>query len=172
MKYICICFALAVSTCLSFADEMPTNGLTIRSVQARESGIIELEIINSSKEKIRVWQESNSWGSAHWRVLVLRNNGLLLYFQNPRQRFTVNAPRFNELLPGQHLSQNLNLNGGNWCDTEYCSQYDESGIGGKAVEFKKGDIVIVIYDVPFTYNSAIQRLKIWYGTVAVTTGVQ
>jgi hypothetical protein len=120
---------------------------------------IRVLLANSSKEPLKVWKDSNSWGAARWRALVLRNGKLRTFFQNPDQDFTVNLPTFVEIAPGSHLEQSLDLNDGSWRGSE-----------GQQVILVPGDTVVLIYDVPLTQECL--KLGVWYGVVAGSTVVQ
>jgi len=157
------------STSMSESD-IPINSVKIGKVEASRAGDIAVEILNSSKKPIKLWSDSNSWGAASWRVLLLRNGRLETFFQNADQMFTVNRPTFNEIAAGGHLELKLDLNGGNWCGFGHCSPYNERGFAGKKVSFELNDMVIVIYDVPATQEA--RNLGIWYGVVAASTAVR
>ena len=45
--------------------------LNIRVVDISASGQITVEISNPSDAPVRIWEDSNSWGAARWRVLLL-----------------------------------------------------------------------------------------------------
>ena len=127
---------------------------------------------NLSKTKIRIWDDSNSWGAAHWRVLLLRKGKLTTFYQNPDQIFTVNVPRFREMAPGSHVDIKLDLNAGDWCGFGQCVAYNQQGFGAEKVRFEPGDIVIVIYDTPKQYEPETRNLGVWYGVVSALTTVQ
>ncbi|HEU0046289.1 MAG TPA: hypothetical protein VFQ43_01635, partial [Nitrososphaera sp.] len=116
------------------------------------------------------WKDSNSWGAACWRVFLIRNGTLEVFFQNPDQEFTKNGPGFNEIPGGGHLDQKLDLNGGNWCGLGHCSIHSERGFGGKKFNFEPNDTVIVIYHVPVTQEAHDNH--VWYGVIAATATVQ
>lgn len=151
-------------------SDMPINSVKIGKVEASRAGDIAVEILNPSKKPIKLWNDSNSWGAASWRVLLLRKGQLETFFQNPDQIFTVNRPTFNEILAGGRLEQKLDLNGGNWCGFGHCSPYNERGFAGKKINFEPNDMVIVIYDVPATEEA--RNLGVWYGVVTASTTVQ
>jgi hypothetical protein len=152
------------------AQDKPMNGLEIKIVEVLPSGGITARVSNSSKNPIKVWQESNSWGAARWRVLRVRKGQLEAFFQNPNQRFTRNIPTSTEIAPGAQIEQKLDLNGGNWCGFGHCSSYNEHGFGGREASFEPGDIIVVSYDVPRTNEAA--TMGIWYGVTAALTTVQ
>src|SRR5206468_2311557 len=91
------------------------NALVIKMAQVSHSGRLTMEMSNSSKQPIRIWRESNSWGAAHWRVVRIRNGQLETFFQNPNQEFTKNVPASDEIPGSGHIERKLDLNGGNWC---------------------------------------------------------
>jgi hypothetical protein len=82
-----------------------SNDLTIKIVEISRSGEITVGVSNSSTEPIRVWRESNSWGAAHWRVLLIREGQLRTFFQNLDQLFTKNNPAFDEIAAGAHIEK-------------------------------------------------------------------
>ena len=150
--------------------EESINGLRLSKVEMSRTGQITVQLENSSAKPVRIWKDSNSWGAACWRLLLIRNGRLDIFFENPDQDFTKNAPTFNEITAGGRIEQKLNLNGGNWCGMGHCSLYNERGFGGKEITFETNDIVIVVYDVPSTQEA--RNLGIWYGVIAATATVQ
>src|SRR5438552_8869127 len=73
------------------------KGLTIGKVEVSRTGNIWVELTEASKERVKVWKGSNSWGAACWRVLLIRNGNLETFFRNPDQGFTVNWPEFADI---------------------------------------------------------------------------
>ncbi len=146
------------------------NSLAISKVTMLPSALMTIELENSSKKPLRVWKDSNSWGAARWRVLLIRKGHLETFFQNPDQGFTVNWPEFVEIAGGGHIVQKLDLNGGNWCGLGRCSIYNERGFGGEKVSFESNDMLIIIYDVPSTQEARDEG--VWYGVIAATATVQ
>ncbi|MGC9975747.1 MAG: hypothetical protein ABSC57_03370 [Syntrophales bacterium] len=149
------------------AKDDSMKDLQIKIAEVSPSGGITVEVSNASKDPIKVWQDSNSWGAARWRVLHIRKGRLETFFQNPNQRFTRNIPKFSEIAGGAHIKQKLNLNGGNWYGWGHCSSYDEHGLGGQEVSFEPSDIIIVTYDVPRT--NEVVKMGVWYGVAAAFT---
>ncbi len=141
------------------AETRVQNNLSVSLLEATHPAKIKVNLANSSKNPLRVWKDSNSWGAARWRVLILRNARLQTFFQNPDQDFTVNVPAFVEIAAGSHLEQNLDLNDGSWRSSE-----------GEQVILIPGDTVVVIYDVPFTQECL--KLGVWYGVATASTVVK
>lgn len=135
------------------------NKLSVVILEVGYSAKIKAALANPSKEPARVWKESNSWGAARWRVLILRNEKLRTFFQNPDQDFTVNLPTFAEIPAGSQLEQSLDLNDGSWRSSD-----------GEQVSLAPGDTAILIYDVPFTQECL--RLRVWYGVAAASSVVK
>jgi len=156
----------------SFISERDTaiNSVKIEKAEATRTGEITVQILNLSKKPIKLWKDSNSWGAASWRLFLIRNGTLEVFFQNPDQEFTRNGPAFDEIPGGGHLDQKLDLNGGNWCGLGHCSIHSERGFGGKKFNFEPNDTVIVIYDVPVTQEG--RDNGVWYGVIAATAIVQ
>jgi hypothetical protein len=146
------------------------KALTIGKVEVSRTGNITVELANSSKEPLKVWKDSNSWGAACWRVLLIRKGHLETFFQNPDQGFTVNWPDFIEIAGSGHIVQKLDLNGGNWCGLGRCSIYNERGFGGEKVSFESNDMLIIVYDVPSTQEA--RDKGVWYGVIAATATIQ
>lgn len=146
------------------AEDAPKNSPAIEVTNILPNGRITVSMLNASKSPLKVWEDGNSWGAMNWRVLVLRNGQLYTYYRNPGQMFTVNFASFKEVAVGAHMDYDLDLNGGNWCDTSHCSPHYEKGIGGKMINFGTNDTIIVIYDVAPT-KEALDK-GVWYGVVA------
>jgi len=72
----------------------------IKITKVSPSGNITLEIGNHSKEPLKLWEESNNWGTARWRILRIRHGQIEAFFQNPYQIFTVNFPTVDEIAAG------------------------------------------------------------------------
>jgi hypothetical protein len=79
------------------------NSLAISQVTILPSAQMTIEFENSSQKPLRLWEDSNSWGAACWRVLVIRDGRLETFFQNPDQGFTKNNPTFVEIVAGGHI---------------------------------------------------------------------
>lgn len=135
------------------------NDLTMQIVETSPSGGITVQLKNSSKKPVRIWKDSNSWGAARWRVLLIRNGQLETFFQNPDQDFTRNIPTFNEIAVGALMEQKLDLNLGGWL-----------GVDGRKIHFDPNDLIIVIYDVPPSAESL--EFTVWHGVVTALTTVR
>ena len=142
----------------------------LKITKISQTGRISLEISNSSKEALKLWEKSNSWGAADWRVLRIRGGRIDVFFQNPYQVFTANAPTFVQINPGAHIESTLDINGGDWCGLGHCSSYNQRGLGGQEIRFKAGDTIVVVYDVPPTKES--QSMQVWHGVAAASTTVR
>jgi hypothetical protein len=177
-----ICGLLLLISATNAATAQKENamgGLTLAIKEVKPSGVVTVEMDNSSQKPIRIWQEGNSWGAAHWRVLLIRSGQLETLFENPDQGFAMNVPRFDKVAAGAKIDRELSLNNGNWCGFGHCSQYNEHGFGGREVSFERGDILIVIYDVPRldvypeSHMSAMAaKAGVWYGVATAMTVIQ
>ena len=143
------------------AIDRPTKILELNISSVLPSGTIIVKIVNTSNAPIRIWDESNSWGAARWRVLRVRHGQLETLFQNPDQRFTVNGPTFHELAPGAQTERKLDVNAGKWCGPKYCASFEERGIGGRNIHFEPHDEIFVIYDVPRTTEASSMDVMVW-----------
>src|ERR1700688_164855 len=85
------------------AQDKAMNLLEIKIVEVLPSGSITLTVSSRSKGSIKLWDESNSWGAARWRVLRIRKGQLEVFFQNPDQRFTRNIPTSKEFAAGAQI---------------------------------------------------------------------
>jgi hypothetical protein len=95
------------------AEENSRNKLTLKIRALSPPGGVTVEIYNTSREPIRIWKDSNSWGAARWRVLRVRNGQVETFFQNPYRDFSKNTPSFDEVAGGGHAEQKLDVNRGN-----------------------------------------------------------
>jgi hypothetical protein len=145
-----------------------TNGLALRIATVSVNARISVELHNVSAGPIRLWEESNSWGAAHWRVLIIRNGQVRLFSQNPDIIFTRNGPAYIEVAAGGHVTQTLDINDGKW-----------QGKGNEMTTVMRGDTVIVLYDVPKQqiYREAPNSVTaanagVWYGVCVDTTEVK
>ena len=138
------------------AMDKPMHDLRIKVAKVSAPGSITVQINGSSQEVTRIWKDSNSWGAARWRVLLIRKGQLNTFFQNPDQLFTRNIPAFDEIPTGQPIEKRLDLNDGDW-----------RALGGGKANFEPGDMIIVVYDVPTT--SEAHEMGVWYGVAATIT---
>lgn len=136
--------------------------LQIESVSS--NGTVVLRLHNPSQDPIKIWKESNSWGAALWRVLVIRNGAINVYYQNPNEGFTMNTPSFMEVPGKGQIQKTLDLNAGDWCFRDYCAPYKERGVNGQTITFLPTDTIVVTYDVPFSPEAWTNG--VWYGVAA------
>jgi hypothetical protein len=145
------------------------NGLVLRIADVSEAGLLSVEMINVSPRPIRIWAETNSWGTSHWRVLIVSEGQAKLFFQDPGNTiFTPNGPEYFEVSAGASTTRKLDLNGREWIH----------GTGGGA-RFKHGDTIIALYDVPraMKWGEApasleIAKMDVWHGVCAASMEVR
>ena len=147
-------------------DELRSS-LTIRVTDVSRSGVVTLHLENSSHSALRVFQESNSWGAARWRILLIRDGLLETFSEWASEIFTMNNPLYDEIPAAGHIERRLDLNGGDWCGLGHCTYWYERGFGGRRVGFEPNDNVVVVYDVPYTTEG--DKLNVWHGVVAALT---
>ena len=155
MKLLIRSLAVVLFTATSnvvLAQIEPPSGLEV-SARVTSSGIVSVVLCNYSKASINVWNQYNSWGASHWRLFIVRNGKVSVYFQNPNRLFTKNSPSFVELSKGDCVKIKLDVNDGAW-----------SGLDDKKVSFSAVDKVLVSYDVPTSKEG--YSLKVWYGVIA------
>ncbi len=169
-------FYLLLLVSLFIAGEL-ANGMPplptepgIKLLRVSQTGVITVELSNPSKSALKIWQGSNSWGAACWRVLLIRHGHVEAFFQNPYQIFTANAPIFDEIAPGARLERSLDLNGGNWCGFGHCASYNERGIAGKRISVESNDVIVAVYDVPPTREAT--DMGVWRGVIAALKTVE
>jgi len=133
--------------------------LRLEILQMSLRGPIVVRLINASPNRLRVWKESNIWGSGRWRVLILRKGRSITLYQEPDDVFTINAPSYDEIAPQATVRRILEVNGANWQKPHSFNS------------FAQGDTVIVIYDVPRVYPGGDQftveaaKMDAWHGVV-------
>jgi hypothetical protein len=141
----------------ALSQNQPIEGLSL-SIGTMSGGKLAIQMCNVSSQPLRIFRTGNSWGDSHWRVLILRVNKIDTLVQNFRGIHTRNFPEFQEVRPGDCLSQTLDLLDGNWVNTT------------EDIQLKAGEAMVVIYDVPKS-NEAIDR-KVWYGFVAALKRIE
>lgn len=155
IRIICCVLILAVyPTRQSEAIERSMGNLDIRIVAVTPSGVIKVEMAAKKSHGVRVWRESNSWGAARWRVLVVRDGHVSAFVQDPDQIFTRNLPGFIEISGSAQFS--LDPAKSTWLSS-----------AGRSFNVKGGDVIIAIYDVPASKEA--RDMNVWYGTVVATS---
>jgi len=172
MMRLLLCFLLLTNArSLPTETQAGTTDLRLKIMNIDHSGRIAVELDNQSSSSIRIWKDSNSWGAARWRVLVLNNRGKLQgFYQNPHRGFTRNVPGFAEIASGARIEQKIDLNDGDWCTLDQCPSREQRGTSVRQVSFERGDVVIAVYDVPVSGEA--QYMNVWYGVAAVSATVQ
>jgi hypothetical protein len=150
--------------------ETSFSDVSLSVTEVRRSGTVAVDITNASRRTIKIWKDSNSWGAARWRVLRVRNGQVETFFQNPDVYLTKNYPAFDEIVAGGHLDQRLDLNGRSWCRFAHCNSDSEQAPYGPTITFEQGDLVIAVYDVPFTVEAG--NSGVWYGVASASTTVK
>jgi hypothetical protein len=148
---------------MSLGKDVCTNTLTLKILEVSYSGTITVEISNLSREPIKIFEESNSWGAFCWRILRIRKDCIESFFQIPNEIFTRNIPTYGEISVGTHIKKKLNLHDGTWGDMR-CKIELGGGMKSKIENFKPNDVIIAIYEVPYSYEA--YNLKVWYGMIA------
>jgi len=162
--------SLALGSASAPENGSPMYDIKLRATEISRTGKMTVQLINTLSKPIKVWKDSNSWGAARWRVLLVRKGQLETFFQNPNEDFAKNYPAFIQIAGGAHIDQKLDLNGGNWCGLGHCGRYDEKGFGGQKIALERGDLIVLVYDVPFFPESL--SMGVWYGVAATPAIVQ
>ena len=134
-------------TSLSLADDGEMT-LELRGLRVSSESVVSVQMYNASSQPIKIWRESNSWGAARWRVLRIRDGQLAAMHQRIVEEFTRNVPSFVEIAPSASLDVTLDLAQPRWGPSST-----------PRLDFKAGDMVIVVYDVAFSMEG--QRLGVW-----------
>jgi hypothetical protein len=155
--------------------------LNLEITQVRPEGKIAVRIGNVSEKPLRIWEEWNSWGAAHWRVIRIRQGQVDTFFEEVACGWTANWPEFLEIAAGEHTERVLDLNG----TAPTCSPW--RGLRGGKIRFVSGDKLIVVYDVPFRFPARdlgpvyarppslakkMRGVSVWYGVAAAYATVQ
>jgi hypothetical protein len=164
-----LCLADTHATHATPTTRMRMRDLSLKIAEISPSlGRIRVDIVNASNRTLKVWNESNSWGSAHWRVLVMRGHRLDTLVQDPDEGFTRNIPAYTEVAAGAALRRVLDVNDGHWVRSTQ-----------QAIAFERGDTIIVIYDVPRSYGWAgaplsveASRMEVWYGVATAVKTIE
>jgi hypothetical protein len=167
--FVCgLLLLISPTSAITAQNQSPMGGLTLAIKEVKPAGVVTVELNNSSQKPIRIWGEANSWGAAHWRVLLIRDGRLKTFFENPDRMFMRNGPGFNEIAVGGHFERKLDIVGEGW-----------RGPDVQKIRFVRGDVLIVIYDVPnqFVYSEApisvaASKMGVWYGVATATTVVK
>ena len=167
--FVCgLLLLISSANAIALQKESTMGGLTLAIKEVKPSGVVTVELNNSSQKPIRIWGEANSWGAAHWRVLLIRNGRLNTFFENPDRMFMRNGPGFNEIAVGGHFGRKLDIVGEGW-----------RGPDVQKIRFVRGDVLIVIYDVPnqFAFSEApisvaASKMGVWYGVATAMIVVQ
>jgi len=148
-------------------ETVPPIELKIVKVAPQQGAIT---VMTGSSSPVRLWKNSNSWGSAAWKLLRIRGGKVETFYQSPFQLFTRNHPTFDSIGGDVRREETLHLNDGNWCSAGVCTPYYRQGVGGKAITFEPRDLLIVVYDIPIT-QEALAR-AVWYGATGASFTVR
>ena len=146
---------LLLSSTLVAGERQSVRTLEMEIQEVSATGTVVVQIRHSSSQSCKIWEESNSWGASRWRVLQIRNGAVSLHFQDPDKNFFKNTPQYREIPPGGQIVERLDLSSGDW-----------RGLGSEKIHFERGDLVVVIYDVPFTPENL--KLGVWYGVASTS----
>ncbi len=141
-----------VSGSLALAAGQPPDP-SLRIAGFLSQSAVEVEINNGSTTSLPIWGDTNSWGAARWRILILRAGHLITCYQSPNLVFTRNSPVYIEIGPKSGRKQILDLKAGHWLG-------DQNDCGS----FKLADTVIVVYDVPPSREA--EDFGVWFGVAA------
>jgi len=159
---------ISLTSAIAAQKEDPMSGLTLVIKEVKPSGVVAVEMNNSTQKPIRIWNEAFSWGAWHWRILLIRDGHLKTFLENPDRVFTRNGPGFKEIAAGEHFDRKLDIVGEGW-----------RGPDVQNIRLKRGDIIIVIYDVAKQEafleapdSVAASKMGVWYGVATAMTVVQ
>src|SRR5438094_10400084 len=98
--FVCsLVILFAASSCEHAQPVMKTSrdSLQLQIAETSSAGTILVRVTNGSARAARIWKDSNSWGAARWRALLIRKAQLQTFFQNPDHDFSRNVPSLNEI---------------------------------------------------------------------------
>src|SRR2546430_15372535 len=87
---------MAATNPSGFAANHQTAKLRLKIVEVG-AGTLLVNMLNVSDQPLRIWNSSNSWGAGRWRIVLIRNNQIMTFFQNPDEFFTKNNPGYHEI---------------------------------------------------------------------------
>ena len=161
-----------------WAESKSLYALKLAIAEIQPDGKIIVKISNVSRRPLRIFEEWNSWGAAHWRVLRVRGGQVESFFQQVHWAWTLNDPTFVEIPSGADVERKLDLNAKAGISVW-------RGLGGKKVRFEPGDMVIVLYEVPVSGEAIdlgwglagppaqeYRGRDVWYGVAAAYAAVR
>jgi hypothetical protein len=140
MELVALLILVSGSSIVHSQPIIQTQPLDLRIESVQAPSIVKVAISRTDGGKYRVWRDSNSWGAAHWRVLVIRGGALHLFRQDANLLFTRNIPEFLETSVPLRLQ--LDLRSRDWLGPDHAR-----------FAFESGDRIIVLYDVPPTVEA-------------------
>ena len=159
MKYRFVFVGLLLGICLSgrpaAAQDASMTGLGVSIQKATPSGIVRVKLVNRSKQSIRVFRDSNTWGAARWRILRIRGGAVEAFAQTLKEIYTRNVPAFDDLPAGASVDVQLDINDKGWLPDP------SSTVNARLAS---GDTIVVVYDGPVT--SEAEQLHVWHGISA------
>ena len=160
MRIIClILFTLIAMPEPSFVKDKEKSELLSLEISAAGGRHVEVRLLNHSDSPIRFWQDTNSWGIAHWRVLVFSHDKLTTLYQESDEILSLDTPSFTEISAGKSQTIHLNLNENIWL-----------GDRSKKIALRTGDVITVILDVPRSTEG--DKLNVWHGVVAALLAIK
>ena len=170
MKIRNIFFSASLIVAISAVCASPLSERSALKIEATYRGMpgaISVELINASNADLLLWKDSNSWGNARWKIVVVNGMKVDVFYQSRDSVFTRNVPSFDVIKKAGAKSVDLNLNDGSWRTCRGSCPANEKAVGKDAlVALSSNDVVTVIYDVPRS-SEAIQ-MRVWNGVVYAT----
>jgi len=75
---------------------------------------LRVKVVNATKEPVRLWKDSNSWGHYKISVCLVQKNGKVVQIKRRPVAFTRNVPEFFETGPGESSETRIDLKDGYW----------------------------------------------------------
>ena len=160
LHHYALYFIIALLSGSAVAESKSLNHLALSILNTTQAGDINVRLVNSSNEPLRLWTETNIWGAYRWRVIVLREGKVKIFFEDPDGIvFTKNVPTWQEIKGDSFFDMKLQLSGEDWYRPNHVKP-----------DLRAGDQLIVIYDVPPSPEA--HKMSVWYGIVAASSTIQ
>lgn len=92
----------AVTIGAALPQDSPNPILQVTEISPK--GTVTVRVTNPSKNAMRLWKSSNSWGGSRWRVLCIRKGRLTTINEKP-QSYPLNQPDYQEIQPGGSVAE-------------------------------------------------------------------
>lgn len=133
-------------------DSLDDQSLDMVVTKVSDGGAVVVRMRNTSTHDLRIFRESNPWGSGRWRLLIIHGGRLSGFYEYiDKKDLKSETPEYLVLLPGQTTDKFFfALKLFNWHNND-----------GSKLIFSPGDTIYVIYDVP--PSDEVCEMGVWHG---------